>query len=135
MRIQGKLIAVSLLCLMGSSAQAQPAAGRHSASRDQCFRNSEYQSFKAIDDHAFYIRVNVNDYYRIDLAGTCPELTYPDAHLITVVRGSDMICGPLDWDLRIGQSGPGGFATPCIVSAQTRLTKAQADAIPPKLKP
>jgi hypothetical protein len=83
-----------------------------------------------------YLRVNVNEYFRIDMSGECPELTYPDAHLITVWRGSSEVCGPLDWDLKVADgSGPGSFAVPCIVKGQTRLSPAEAAAIPKKFKP
>ena len=83
-----------------------------------------------------YLRVNVNEYFRIDMSGECPELTYPDAHLITVWRGSSEVCGPLDWDLKVADgTGPGSFAVPCIVKNQTRLTPAEAAAIPKKFKP
>jgi hypothetical protein len=70
------------------------------------------------------------------MAGECPELTYPDAHLITVWRGSNEVCGPLDWDLKVADgSGPGSFAVPCIVKGQTRLSPAEVAAIPKKFKP
>jgi hypothetical protein len=121
--------------LVVTSAVAEPAPGVSKPKTDQCFRSSQFQGFRAIDDRAFYMRVNVNDIYRIDLAGSCPVLQYPDARLITVVRGGDLICGPLDWDLRVGQGGPGAFAEPCIVSAQTRLTKEEAAALPKNLRP
>lgn len=101
----------------------------------QCFRSSDYQGFKPIDAQAFIIRTNVNDYFRIDVQGSCPELTYPQAALVTVVRGSNLICGPLDWDLRVGQLGPGGFTTGCIVKSQRKLTAAEAQALPRAQKP
>jgi hypothetical protein len=123
-------LAALLLYSSGASAADPPARPQN-----QCFRSEDYQSFRPIDEHAFYIRVNVNDYYRIDVEGRCPELTQPQAFLITQVRGSDEICGPLDWDLKIGEPGPGGFSVPCIVKSQTRLTPAEAAAIPKKLKP
>lgn len=121
--------------LLAGSAMAQPAADTTKSKINQCFYSNQFEGFHAINDHAFYMRVNINDIYRIDLAGSCPELTYPDIRLDTVVRGSSLICGPLDWDLRIAQNGPGGFSTPCIVSGQTRLSKEEAAAIPRKLRP
>ncbi len=101
----------------------------------QCFRSESYQGFRDIDEHAFNIRVNGHDVYRIEVEGGCPTLTSPDAMLITHVRGSDLICGPLDWDLRVRESGPGGMATGCIVKSQRKLTPAEVAAIPPKQKP
>jgi len=121
-------------CLIATAAFAQQA-GASKRSANQCFRSQDYQSFRPIDDHAFNIRVGVRDYYRIEVEGACPELTQPDAFLITTVRGSDEICGPLDWDLKIGQSGPGNIAVACIVKRQTKLTPAEAAAIPPRQKP
>jgi hypothetical protein len=128
------LASVVMGVVVGATA-AQAAPGVSSPKADQCFYSSQFQGFRAINDHSFYMRAGVNDIYRIDLSGSCPVLQYPDARLITVVRGSNLICGPLDWDLRVAQGGPGGMAEPCIVSAQTRMTKEEAAAIPPKLRP
>jgi hypothetical protein len=111
------------------------AADAGKAPAEQCFRSGQYQGFHALNDHTMIVRVNVNDFYRIEMSGTCPELTQPDAILITEMRGSDMICGPLDWDLKVGEPGPGGFAVPCIVKSQTKLTPAEVAALPKKDKP
>ena len=129
-RTKAGLLALSLV-----AATAADAADRSGTGGGQCFRSHDYQAFRPIDDHAFNIRVGVNDYYRVETEGTCPALTYPQAYLITEVRGSDLICGPLDWDLRIGQTGPGGFSEPCIVRSQRRLTAAEAAALPKREKP
>jgi hypothetical protein len=117
-----------------ASASAQPSPGVKSKV-DQCFYSNQFQGFRAINDRSFYMRAGANDIYRIDLSSSCPALQYPDARLITVVRGSNLICGPLDWDLKVAQGGPGEIAEPCIVSAQTHLTKEEGAAIPKKLRP
>jgi hypothetical protein len=129
------LASVLAFAAAAESVPAQPTSGTAKPKINQCFYSNQFQGFRAIDDRAFYMRVNVSDIYRIDLASSCPELRYPDARLITVVRGSSLICGPLDWDLRVGDSGPGAISEPCIVSAQTRLTKDEVAAIPRKLQP
>lgn len=128
-RITSALAVAALLAGAGAASAAGPG------DRRQCFRSHDYQAFRPVDDHSFIIRVNVNDYYRIEAAQACPELLYPQATLVTVVRGSDLICDPLDWDLRVGQTGPGAFFAPCIVKSQTRLTKAQVAALPKGQKP
>jgi len=118
---------------------AQPAPGATSkpaAVQNQCFPISQFEDWRAPDNKTMYLRVNLNEYYRIDMAGECPELTFPDAHLITVWRGSNEVCGPLDWDLKVADgSGPGSFSVGCIVKAQTRLTPTEVAAIPKKFKP
>lgn len=117
------------LLLAGGAYAAGPAGGR------QCFRSHDYQGFRPVDDHTFIIRTGVDDHYRIETEGSCPELTYPQATLLTVVRGSDLICGPLDWDLRVGQTGPAAFFAPCIVRSQTKLSKEEVAALPKSQKP
>ncbi len=119
---------------------ASPAAGWAQAAKDhprnQCFYITQFEQWRDLDDKTIYIRVNLNDYYRLDMAQSCPELTYPNPHLITHTMGPDTVCGPLDWDLRVApDSGPGSFGVPCIVKAMTKLTPAEAAAIPKKFKP
>lgn len=123
-----------LLCVALAASPMTPALARAGAAgQDSCFLSRDYQSFRAIDDHSFYVRANLNDYYRIDVEGTCPELTEPDARLITVEHGQTQICGPLDWELRV--ASPPGPAVACIVKSQRRLTPREAAAIPPKQRP
>ena len=123
--------ALAGLLLSGAGAVAADPPGQR-----QCFRSHEYQAFRPVSETSFIIRVNGDDFYRIETAQACPELLYPQATLLTVVRGSDLICGPLDWDLRVGQSGePGGFYAGCIVERQTKLTAAQVAALPKGQKP
>jgi hypothetical protein len=124
---------------LATTAAAQGAPGpkpKPAAAENQCFPISEFENWRAPDAKTMYLRVAVNEYYRIDMSGECPELTYPDAHLITVWRGSSEVCGPLDWDLKVADGvGPGSFAVPCIVKGQTRLSPAEVAAIPKKFKP
>ncbi len=110
-------------------AVSQPA----SATGRECFFSHDFQSWKSPDTRTIYIRVNTNRYYRLDLANSCNTLHMPDAHLITTVRGPDMICSPLDWDLKVSEGN--GFAEGCIVKAMTRLTPEEVAAIPKKFKP
>jgi hypothetical protein len=121
---------IALTCLTCGALAADRAAPP-----GQCFLNRDYQDFKASDDHAFTIRVGLHDYYRIGLTESCPLITRPDAVIITKVRGPGLICGPLDWDLRVAESGEERFAQGCIVGSQRRLTSAEVEAIPSKDRP
>jgi hypothetical protein len=132
------LTLVASLALTASAlAQPAPSAKQSKAvPENQCFPITSFENWRAPDNKTMYLRVNLNEYFRIDMEGECPELNYPDAHLITVWRGSSEVCGPLDWDLKVADgTGPGSFAVPCIVKGQTRLTAAEAAAIPKKFKP
>jgi len=130
----------ALVLTVPALAQSTPAPSPKSAkaapAENQCFLINQFEDWRAPNDKMMYIRVNLDEYFRIDMSGECPELTYPDPHLITVWRGTNEVCGPLDWDLKVADgTGPGSFSVPCIVKAQTRLTPAEVAAIPKKYKP
>jgi hypothetical protein len=128
----GLIGACALLGLV-TSAAADPA-GSSGANGTQCFFIRNFDNWKATDAKTIYIRVNLNQYYRLDLGSQCPALLWPDARLITKWRGSDSVCSALDWDLKVS-NGIHGFAQPCIVKTMTKLDPAAAAAIPPKFKP
>jgi hypothetical protein len=130
------MLASATLIGLALPALAQPTPAKPPAKSDQCFSMRNFESWRAVDSKTMYVRARISDIYRVDMVGECPELTYPDAHLITVTRGSDQVCGPLDWDLKVADGvGPGSFATPCLVKSQTRLTPEEAKAIPKKFQP
>jgi len=110
-------------------AQAQPTDRQ-----TQCFYPADWHGWKAPpDSKSIYIRVGVNRIYRLELADACIELQAPDAHLITQLRGSDMYCTALDFDLRVSEEH--GISVRCIVSGVTELTPAEAAALPKNLQP
>ena len=120
--------------LAGVLAAATIATGQTAlAQPNQCFFVSQWQGWKAPNDHTIYLGITGNKVYRLDLAGSCPELNWPDVHLVSRVRGGDTICGPLDFDLKVAE--PGGPATPCIVKNMTLMTPDEAAALPRGVRP
>jgi hypothetical protein len=116
--------------LAGSTlASAEPPA----KPKSQCFYANDWQSWKASDDHTMYVRVGVRRVFRLDFASSCHSMTWPDVHLITVFRGSNSICSPLDIDLKVSDGH--GFAEPCIVSGMSELTPDQISALPKSVVP
>jgi hypothetical protein len=99
----------------------------------QCFESHDWQGWKAPNAKTMYINVQNHNVYRIDFSGSCPELLYPDAHLITEIHGSSQICSPVDLDLKVSDTR--GFATPCIVSKITPMSPAEVSALPKKYRP
>ena len=110
-------------------AQPKPAA----SGPPRCFSAHDWDGWKAKDDRSMYIRVRMHDIYRVEFAGGCPNLRWPDMHLVTVFRGSDEICSPLDLDLKVSDGH--GIPTPCIVSRITPVSYAETATIPRKLLP
>jgi Family of unknown function (DUF6491) len=115
-----------ILTLAPATAELAPAG--------QCFSTTEMGNWRAGDDRTLYIRVRLNQVYRIELRDRCPFLTAPGARLISTFRGSNLICSPLDWDLKVS-SGIGGSIEPCLVKAMTRLSPEEIAALPKKAVP
>jgi hypothetical protein len=128
--ISRAMLASVLLIPVTVSFHAQPAAGTNNA----CFLTTQFRHWKAPDDKTLYISVLPDRYYRLALSGRCPALRWPDAHLVTVFRGSNTVCSAVDWDLKVSQ-GSSGISEPCIVRSMTLLSPAEARAIPPEAKP
>ena len=135
-----KVVAVAacagMFAVSALAAPQQTSTATTKGDRSQCFFINEFQQWRDVDDKTIYIRVNLNDYYRLDMSSSCPELTYPSSHLITKTAGPQTVCTALDWDLRVADGlGPGSIATPCIVKTMTKLTPAEAAAIPKQYRP
>ena len=111
----------------GWAAGAPPAA-------KACFQLNRLQSTRSDGDRTVYARVGTNEYYRIDLAFACPTLLSQNGIVIEPTGGTNLICGPLDFDLKAREIG-GGRPVPCMVKSVTRLTPEEVAAIPRKAKP
>jgi hypothetical protein len=122
--------AVLAIALAAAPASAQPEFG----SRGRCQSAHEFHNWKAPDARTIYVRFGLSRYVRLDLAANCQPLVWPDSHLVTIFRGSDSICAPVDWDLRVAQPF-GGAAEGCIVKSMRELSPAEVDAIPKRFKP
>ena len=123
-----------LLTLAAIPMVVSPAIAQQPA-QNVCFSLNQMQGWKAPDNKTIYIRVNMHQYYRLDLSASCAMLTMPESHLITKARGSDRICSAIDWDLSVSEPPPGAIPEACIVKQMTLLTPEQSDAIPPKFRP
>ncbi|MGH6890291.1 MAG: DUF6491 family protein [Rhizomicrobium sp.] len=124
------LATLAALAAGGSSAGAQQVPpGR------VCFPITEMRGWKAADPRTIYIRVDPDRIFRLDLAAACPLLRTPAAHLITNVRGSDLICSAVDWDLAVSEPPPAAMPEHCIVKQMTLLMPDQAAALPAKDRP
>ena len=129
----GRDILLAAACLLASGLPAVAQSPSAPPVR-QCFIAGEFGNWRAADARTVYIRVRMNKIFRLDMANECSLLLSPDARLITVFRGSDLICSPLDWDLKVN-AGIGGNAVPCRVKAMTLLTLAEASALPKNIRP
>lgn len=109
----------------GAPAQAKPAR--------VCFSLSDWHGWSSPRRDVLYMKVRNRDVYRLDLTGGSNQLGSPGTHIVSVVRGSDRICHPLDLDLRVSDGF--GFAMPIRAKTITKLTPEEIAAIPKKDRP
>ncbi|UAL10997.1 DUF6491 family protein [Caulobacter segnis] len=128
----GLAIAAGLSATAASAAQGDVQAKPAKPAR-QCFYLSDWRGWTAPDKDTLYMKVRGRDVYRVDLSWGSNQLTWPGTHLVSIVRGSDSICNPLDLDLRVSDGM--GFSTPIRAKTITKLTPEQVKAIPKKYQP
>jgi hypothetical protein len=123
--------AVLALVTVSISADGQPQALPVS---QRCFYDIDFENWKAPDPQTMYVRVRGHRYFRVEISNKCYNLMVPAAHLITVFHGSDLVCSPVDWDLKVAQDVH-DIPEPCIVKSMRPLSPAEVTAIPEKYKP
>ena len=123
----------SLLAALGLLALAAPAAratDSPSANRT-CFLSNDWHGWTApADGDVLYLRVRINDVWRLDLTPGSHVRKYPDEFLVNRIRGSSWICSPLDLDLALADHN--GMRKGVIVRAMRKLTPEEIAAIPKK---
>jgi hypothetical protein len=108
-------------------AQAKPRPAR------SCFSLSDWDNWSAPDRDTLYLKVRNRDVYQVDLTRGTSMLTSPGVHLVSIVRGVDTVCSPLDLDLRVSDGF--GMAMPIMAKKITKLSKEEIAAIPKKDRP
>jgi hypothetical protein len=126
-----------LSCLQASSEPPWPA--RRPPPRppcrpqNACFNVRMIDNFNAPDESTVYIRVNVNEIYRLKLFAPCPNVNWDQRIALQNRSGSSWICSPLDAELLVGDPGVGPQR--CPISEMHKLTPAEAAALPKKSRP
>jgi hypothetical protein len=134
MSYPAKLFRRGLIAAALSLSAFVPVVGTASpAPTTNCFYVTQWQGWKSPSPDVIYLGVNMHDVYRVDLSAGSSMLSWPNMHLVSIVRGSDSICTALDLDLKI--SDDHGFTEPLIAKALTKLTPDQVAAIPKKYRP
>ena len=105
-------------------AQAKPKPAR------TCFSLSDWDNWTAPDRDTLYLKVRNREVYQVDLHRGTSMLTSPGVHLVSIRRGVDSVCGPLDLDLRVSDGF--GMAMPIMAKSITKLSPEQIAAIPKK---
>jgi hypothetical protein len=131
------LSVVVLAVTLGASAGAASAgdmAASTSAAKPSCFYIRDVESWKTTPDtKTLYVGVRGSGVFRLGLRNRCSMLRAPDAYLVTTSIGSDYVCRPIDWQLKVAQRPVGAMA--CIVNDIAQLTPDEVAALPRKSRP
>jgi len=122
------LIAKSALALAGALILALPAAAKPDDGPG-CFLTRDIRNHTVADDHTMYIDVNGRSVYRVNMASNClAGSTSSDAYTLVDRAGMGRICHKLDFDVSVRGNH-------CIVDSITKLTPAEAAALPKRVRP
>jgi len=127
-RIAAPVAALAALALPGVATNAQPQA----PAGQQCFYTRSINGFQAPNDHTLYIRVGVNDYWRVDLMTACTGLTWRQTLGLESAAGSPFICSPIQAQVVFRDTG---VRRVCPVSGLHKLTPAEFEALPKRYRP
>ncbi|MDB5427013.1 MAG: hypothetical protein JWR47_1716 [Phenylobacterium sp.] len=119
-------ISTALLGAASAIALALPALARDDV---PCFLTRDMRNHTVGDDHTLYFDVGGRAVYRAVMSNNClAGATSSDPIILRDVTGSGRICNKLDLD--VGLRG-----NRCIVESLSKLTPAEAAALPKHVKP
>ena len=126
--------ALATLFVLSASAVAVGAPdSKGKPANKSCFFHSELNGFSAPDEHTVYVRVSVNDVYRLETFGPCMDLDWTMGIRLVDRGGGGWICVGDPADVVYRQSGIGEQRCPVKVAAH--LTPDEVKALPKKSRP
>lgn len=129
--LRAGLLTTALLVAAAPALADSPAAAPKPARA--CFSLSDWSGWSAPDKDTLLMRVRNREVYRVDLSHGTSQLTSPGVHIVSIVRGSDQVCRPIDLDLRVSDGM--GFAMPIMAKSITRLSAEEVAALPKRDRP
>ena len=120
--------ALCLIAAAGAAVLALPAQAAKGG-EDSCVRSQDIRNHTVGDSRTMYFDVNGKWVYRATMSNNClAAAVSSDPIVMRQVGGSGYICKKIDLDLSVRGSR-------CIVDSWTRLTPAEAAALPKKIRP
>jgi outer membrane lipoprotein SlyB len=126
------LTAVASLTLAGCASSNSADASGASGPARQCFSASSVRNFRAVDSRTVNIRAGRNT-FRLDLFGTCPDITWTNGMQLNTRPGST-ICTGSGLGVSLTIRGPTGRQN-CSVQTVTLLTPEEVAALPARHRP
>ena len=119
----------ALIAVAAASPSAAKDSGRHD---NRCILSTMVESFNAPDSSTVYLRVGVNEFWKLGLQNNCLELPWRLHVGLKVTGTSPWICMPVEATVINS-----GAAVPhqCPVISMHRLTPDEVAALPKSVKP
>lgn len=118
-------VLAATVALFGCATAAPPQESAAPRGGQQCFLASQVNGFDAIDDQTVDVTVGVNNVYRLQIVGVCPDIDWTQRIGIRARGGSRWVCRGLDAELIV--PSPTGLQT-CPVTAVRKLTDEELKA-------
>jgi len=133
MKVAATAFVLAALVATAAPAQAAPPSAPGASTGRDCFRMSQLRGHKRVDARTLNIETGSGAIYRWEMSGSClAGSSGNDPLVMSPTSGSDMICRPIDLDLKVMS---GSILSPCIIKSFTKLTPAEVAALPAKQKP
>jgi hypothetical protein len=110
----------SAVVAFGAAAQPKPD--------DPCFLTRDLRGHTVGGAHTLYFDVNGRSIYRIETTDSCLTHATRSDPIVLRDRGLGKICTPLDLELIVRGNH-------CVIGKLTKLTLAEASALPKRLQP
>lgn len=123
-----------MLLALAVAATAIPASTAFAATGERtCIDMHRQSSWKAADDKTLYISPSKTTVYAVEFAGGCPRMDSPFAKFTQQIRGSRMVCAPIDLDVAVSEHP--GFSAKCLATGIRKLSPTEIAALPKEVAP
>ncbi len=125
--IRSAAMSLVLATLAGCAQQPASAPATAASGARDCFSARSVNGFTPRDDDTVDVQVGARRYYRLELAGVCPNVNWATGVALVSRGGTSFICQGLDADLVVPNPGLGPHR--CLVSSVRRLSDAEVQAL------
>jgi hypothetical protein len=119
------LLAAYVLTGCAQQPAVQPASA--ASSGRECFSARNVSGFSPVDDNTVDVQVGSRRWFRLELAGVCPNVNWTTGVAVVARSGGSFICQGLDAEVIVPNPGLGPQR--CLVSSVRRLSDAEVQAL------
>ena len=106
--------------LLGCTQQPGPTPAAAASGR-QCFRAQDVNGFTPVSDDVVLVQAGASRYFRLELAGSCPNLDWTRGIALKAMAGGSWICQGLDAEVIVPD--PSTFPQRCLVTNIRQISR------------